>query len=105
MAALAGVDLQMYEAAVLDGANRWKQTLHITLPSILPVISILFILRVGGVLDAGFDQILNLYSPAVYDISDILDTYVYRVGLQNCQFSLTTAVGFFKNVIAVRWFC
>ena len=101
LAALAGVDQQMYEAAVLDGANRWKQTLHITLPSILPVISILFILRVGGVLDAGFDQILNLYSPAVYGVSDILDTYVYRVGLQNAQFSLTTAVGLFKNVIAL----
>lgn len=101
LAALAGVDLQLYEAAVLDGANRWKQTVHITIPSILPVITILLILRVGGVLDAGFDQILTLYSPAVYDKADVLDTYVYRVGLQNFQFSLTAAVGLFKNVIAV----
>ena len=101
LAALSGVDSQLYEAAVLDGANRWKQTLHITIPSILPVISILLILRVGGVLDAGFDQILTLYSPAVYGVADVLDTYVYRVGLQNFQFSLTTAVGLFKNVIAL----
>lgn len=101
LAALAGVDQQLYEASVIDGASRWKQTLHITLPSILPVITIMLILRVGGVLDAGFDQILTLYSPAVYSVSDILDTYVYRVGLQNFQFSLTTAVGLFKNVVAI----
>lgn len=101
LAALAGVDQQLYEAAVIDGANRWKQTLHITLPSILPVITILLILRVGGILDAGFDQIFTLYSPAVYDVADVLDTYVYRVGLQNAQFSLTTAVGLFKNVVAL----
>jgi putative aldouronate transport system permease protein len=101
LAALTSIDSQMYEAAVLDGANRWKQTLYITLPSILPVIAILLILRVGGVLDAGFDQILTLYSPAVYGVADTLDTYVYRIGLQNFQFSLTTAVGLFKNVVGL----
>lgn len=101
LAALASIDSQMYEAAVLDGANRWKQTLHITIPSILPVIAILLILRVGSVLDAGFDQILTLYSPAVYGVADTLDTYVYRIGLQNFQFSLTTAVGLFKNVVGL----
>lgn len=101
LAALTSIDTQMYEAAVLDGANRWKQTLYITLPSILPVIAILLILRVGGVLDAGFDQILTLYSPAVYGVADTLDTYVYRIGLQNFQFSLTTAVGLFKNVVGL----
>ncbi|MGF7030815.1 putative aldouronate transport system permease protein [Paenibacillus mucilaginosus] len=101
LAALAGIDSQLYEAAVIDGANRWKQTLHITIPSILPVIAILLILRVGGILDAGFDQVLTLYSPAVYHVADILDTYVYRVGLQNFQFSLTTAVGLFKNVVGL----
>ncbi|RRJ64553.1 sugar ABC transporter permease [Paenibacillus oralis] len=100
LAALAGISPDLYEAAVMDGANRWKQTLHITLPSILPVIVLLFILRLGSVLDAGFDQVLNLYSPATYEVADILDTYVYRVGLQNFQFSLTTAVGLFKNVVA-----
>ncbi|MDQ8735675.1 ABC transporter permease subunit [Paenibacillus sp. LHD-38] len=101
LAALTSIDSQMYEAAVLDGANRWKQTLYITIPSILPVIAILLILRVGGVLDAGFDQVLTLYSPAVYGVADTLDTYVYRIGLQNFQFSLTTAVGLFKNVVGL----
>ncbi|ASA23286.1 ABC transporter permease [Paenibacillus donghaensis] len=100
LAALAGIQPEMYEAAVMDGASRWKQTLSITLPTIMPVIVLMFILRIGSVLDAGFDQILNLYSPATYSVADILDTYVYRVGLQNFQFSLTTAVGLFKNVIA-----
>lgn len=100
LAALTGISPELYEAAVMDGANRWKQTLRITLPSILPVIVLMLILRMGGILDAGFDQILNLYSPATYEVADILDTYVYRVGLQNFQFSLTTAVGLFKNVIA-----
>ncbi|MEK4514737.1 ABC transporter permease subunit [Paenibacillus sp. FSL H8-0122] len=100
LAALTGVSPDLYEAAVMDGASRWKQTLKITLPSILPVIVLMLILRMGGILDAGFDQILNLYSPATYGVADILDTYVYRVGLQNFQFSLTTAVGLFKNVIA-----
>ncbi|XOJ01712.1 ABC transporter permease [Paenibacillus polymyxa] len=100
LAALAGVQPEMYEAAVMDGASRWRQTLSITLPTIMPVIVLMFILRIGNVLDAGFDQILNLYSPATYSVADILDTYVYRVGLQNFQFSLTTAVGLFKNVIA-----
>ncbi|UQZ35534.1 protein lplB [Paenibacillus sp. PK3_47] len=100
LAALTSVSPDLYEAAVMDGANRWKQTLKITLPSILPVIVLMLILRMGGILDAGFDQILNLYSPATYEVADILDTYVYRVGLQNFQFSLTTAVGLFKNVVA-----
>ncbi|XEC97489.1 ABC transporter permease [Paenibacillus tarimensis] len=99
LAALAGVNPDMYEAAVMDGANRWKQALHVTLPSILPVIAIMFILRVGNILDAGFDQVLNLYNPAVYEVADIIDTYVFRVGLQQMQFSFTTAVGLFKNVI------
>ncbi|WP_083675999.1 ABC transporter permease subunit [Paenibacillus sp. FSL H8-0548] len=101
LAALAGIDPTLYEAATVDGANRWKQMLHVTLPSILPVITILLILRMGGILDAGFDQVLNLYHPAVYEVGDILDTYVYRVGLQNFQLSMTTAVGLFKNVIAL----
>jgi putative aldouronate transport system permease protein len=101
LAALAGVDSQLYEAAVLDGANRWKQTLHVTIPALLPTIAILLIMRVGGILDAGFDQIYTLYSPAVYGVADVLDTYVYRVGLQGMQFGMTTAVGLFKNIIGL----
>lgn len=100
LAALASVDPHQYEAAVMDGANRWKQTIHVTLPAILPVISIMFILRIGSILDAGFDQILNLYNPAVLGVGDIIDTYVYRVGLTQLDYGLPTAVNLFKNVIA-----
>ncbi|MDQ1912683.1 ABC transporter permease subunit [Paenibacillus sp. GD4] len=100
LAALAGVDPALYEAAVMDGANRWKQTWHITLPGIIPVITIMFIFRIGAVLNAGFDQVLNLYSPNTYSVGDILDTYVYRAGLTQLQYSLTAAVGLFKNVVA-----
>src|SRR5690606_17650550 len=99
LAALASVNPALYEAAIMDGANRWKQMLYITLPSILPVISIMFLLRIGSLLDAGFDQVLNLYNPAVYSTGDIIDTYVFRVGIQQLQYSLSTAVGLFKNII------
>jgi putative aldouronate transport system permease protein len=101
LAALAGIDPHLYEAAVMDGAGRWKQTVHITLPGIMSVIAIMFIFRVGHILDAGFDQILNMYNPAVYSVADILDTYVYRVGLTQLQYSFTTAVGLFKNVVGL----
>lgn len=99
LAALSGIDPHLYEAGVMDGASRWKQTLHITLPSILPVISIMLLLRIGGIMEAGFDQIFNLYNPAVYDVADILDTYVYRIGIGQFQYGLTTAVGLFKNAV------
>lgn len=101
LAALAGVDPTLYEAATIDGASRLKQIWHITLPSILPVVTIMFILSLGGILNAGFDQIFNLYSPSVYEVGDVIDTYVYRAGIQNFQFGLTTAVGLFKNIIGI----
>jgi len=101
LAALAGVDPTLYEAAKIDGASRAKQTWYITLPSILPVITIMFILSLGSILNAGFDQIFNLYNPAVYDVADIIDTYVYRAGILGAQFGLTTAVGLFKNIIGI----
>lgn len=100
LAALASINPDLYEAASIDGASRLKQTLHITLPALLPVISIMFIFQISGILDAGFDQILNLYHPAVYEVADILDTYVFRFGLTQLQYSFTTAVGLFKNIIA-----
>ncbi|CAG7645416.1 ABC transporter permease [Paenibacillus allorhizosphaerae] len=99
LAALAGIDPHLYEAAVMDGASRFRQIIHITLPSIMPVIAILFILRIGHLMDAGFDQVLNLYNPAVYSVSDIIDTYVFRTGINRMQYSFTTAVGLFKNVV------
>lgn len=101
LAALSGVDPTLYEAAKIDGASRPKQTWYITLPSILPVITIMFILSLGGILNAGFDQIFNLYNPAVYEVADIIDTYVYRAGILGAQFGLTTAVGLFKNIIGI----
>ncbi|ANE48749.1 protein lplB [Paenibacillus swuensis] len=99
LAALAGINPQLYEAAHVDGANRWKQLVHITLPGILPIIAIMFILRVGDLMDAGFDQVFNLYNAGVYEVGDIIDTYVFRVGITKMQYSFTTAVGLFKNLV------
>jgi len=99
LAAITGLDLSMYEAAICDGANRFQRIWHITLPCILPTITVLLILNIGHLLDAGFDQIFNLYNSAVYETSDIIDTYVYRIGLNDMRYSIATAVGLFKNVI------
>jgi putative aldouronate transport system permease protein len=103
LASIAGINPQIYEAATIDGANRFQMIRYITLASIYPVISMLFILQVGSILNAGFDQIFNLYNPLVYDVSDILDTYVYRKGFgadgSSADYSFSTAVGLFKNVI------
>lgn len=99
LAAISGISPSLYEAAICDGANRFMRMLYITLPCILPTITILLILNVGGILSAGFDQIFNLYNSAVYETGDIIDTYVYRIGLESMQYSLSTAVGLFKNLI------
>ena len=100
LAALTGVDESLYEAAAIDGAGRWKQTIHITIPSIAPFIALMTILSLGNVLNAGFDQIFNLYNPAVYKTGDVIDTFVYRLGMVNYQYSLSTAVGLFKSVVS-----
>jgi putative aldouronate transport system permease protein len=99
LAAITGIDPNLYEAAAIDGAGRWRQTLHITLPGMTPTIILMSALALGGVLDAGFDQIFNLYSPVVYKTGDILDTFIYRLAFQNSQFSLSTAAGLFKSAI------
>lgn len=99
LAALSGVNPDLYEASVIDGANRWKQIVHITLPSLLPIISILLILNFGSMMNGGFDQVFNLYNPMVYESGDVIDTYVYRVGLTQGQYSVATAIGLFLNVI------
>ena len=95
------VDQSLYEAAEMDGANRWKQTWHITLPGIMPMIIVMATLSLGNVLNAGFDQIFNLYSPLTYSTGDIIDTYVYRQSLINGQYSFGTAVGLFKSGISL----
>lgn len=100
LAALTGVDPSLYEASIVDGANRWKQTLHITIPGILPIIVLMTVLGLGNVLNAGFEQIFVLYSPSVYSTGDIIDTFVYRIGMIDAQFGVATAVGLFKSVVA-----
>ena len=100
-AAIAGVNQNLYEAAEIDGANRWQQVWHITLKSIKPFVILMIVLNIGNILNAGFDQIFNLYNGLVLDVADVIDTYVYRVGLYSGQFSFGTAVGLFKSVIAV----
>lgn len=100
LAALTGVDPTLYEAAAVDGAGKLKQTLHITLPGIAPFIALMTILSIGSVLNAGFDQIFNLYSPAVYETGDIIDTLVYRLGLVNQQYSLSATVGLLKSIVS-----
>lgn len=101
LAALSSVDPALYESAVIDGAGRWRQTWHITLPGIRPVIVLLMTLSLGQVLNAGFEQIFNLYSPFVYESGDIIDTMVYRMGLVDAQYSLSTAVGLLKSVVSL----
>lgn len=99
-AAISGIDPQLYEAASIDGAGKWKQMLNITLPSIVPTIVVCFIMNCGNILNAGFDQIFMLYSSHVYDVADIIDTYVYRMGIINSDYSFSTAAGMFKSVVA-----
>lgn len=102
LAAITGVDPSYYEAATIDGCNRFQQVLHITLPGIMEIIIIQLLLRIGWVMEAGFDQIFNLYTPPVYPVSDILDTYVYRITFGrgvSMDMGFPTAVGLFKNII------
>ncbi|WP_068775708.1 sugar ABC transporter permease [Paenibacillus sp. FJAT-26967] len=100
LAAFSTIDPQLYEAAKMDGAGRMKQIWHITLPGILPTILLMFILRLGSVLEAGTEQIMVMYNPTVYNVSDVIGTFVYRMGLGNQDYSFTTAVGMFESVIA-----
>lgn len=100
VAAMTSIDPGLYEAAKIDGANRWDQIWNITIPGILPTIILMMTLNMGQIMNAGFDEVFNLYSPLVYETGDIIDTYVYRVGLTNMQYSLGTAVGLFKSVIS-----
>ena len=100
LATISSIDPNLYEAATIDGAKRFKQTIYITLPMMMPIIMLMTILSLGNVLNAGFDQIVNLYSPIVYVTGDIIDTYIFRLGLQNAQFSMGAAVGLLRSIIA-----
>lgn len=101
IAALMGIDVSLFEAAMVEGASSWQRVRYITLPSILPVIVTVLILKLGTILDAGFNQIFMLYSPQVYAVADIIDTWVYRQGLLEFKFGLATAVGLFKGVFGM----
>lgn len=101
LAAISNIDQSLYEAAQIDGAGRWKQTLYVTIPCILPMVIVMATLSLGNVLNAGFDQIFNLYSPLTYSTGDIIDTYVYRQSLVNGQYSFGTAVGLFKSGVSL----
>jgi len=100
LAALTGINPSLYEAATVDGASRWKQTWHITLPGMLPIIILMLTLSLGNILNAGFDQVFNLYNPLVYSTGDILDTFVYRLAFKEGQFGVATAAGLFKSVVS-----
>lgn len=101
LAALTGINTELYEAAEIDGAGRWKQTLHVTIPGIMPTIAILFILNLGNILNVGFEKILLLYNPAIYDTADVISTYLYRIGFTNNMFSYATAIGLFESIIGL----
>ena len=100
LAAITGIDPTLYEAAKMDGANKFKQIQHITLPGLLPTIVLMLIMKVGYILTTGFEQVLVFYNPSVYDVADIIETYVYRIGLGQADFSLATALGLFNAVVA-----
>ncbi|WP_235941604.1 ABC transporter permease [Paenibacillus puerhi] len=100
LASLAGINPALYEAAEVDGATRFKQTVHITIPALMPMAVVLATLSIGNILNAGFDQVFNLYNPLVYEKGDIIDTFVYRMGILNGKMSFATTVGLFKSVVA-----
>lgn len=100
LAALTSIDPTLYEAGMIDGASRWQQTKYITIPGIMPTVMLMAILSMGNILNAGFDQVFNLYSPQVYRTGDILDTLVYRLGLVDIQYGVATAVGLFKSLVS-----
>ncbi|RHP31481.1 ABC transporter permease [Lachnotalea sp. AF33-28] len=99
LAALAGIDQTLYEAAVIDGAGRWKQTLHVTLPGILPTIIIMLILKIGSIMSVGYEKTILLYNPQIYETADIISSFVYRKGLVEANYGFSTAVSLFNSVI------
>ena len=103
LAALSGIDQEQYEAARIDGANRFQQMLHITIPGILPTIMILFVLRMGSILNVGYEKVLLLYTENTYNVADVFSTYTYRVGLEQKQYSLSTAVSLFNTVVNIMF--
>ena len=100
LAALSGIDPELYEAAEIDGASRWKQTWHVTIPCIMSTIMIMLLLRIGQIMNVGFEKIMLLYNPGIYSTSDVISTYVYRRGIQQAGYSYASAVGLFNSVVS-----
>ncbi len=103
LASITAVDTALYEAAAIDGANRWRQTISITLPAMMPIVILMGVLSLGNILNAGFEQIFNLYNPLVYESSDIIDTFVYRLAFEQGDFALSTAVGLIRSVVSTAF--
>lgn len=101
IAALSGINNDLYEAAVVDGANKWKRMLHVTLPGILPTIMIMLILKIGNLMEVGYEAIILLYQPATYETADVISTYVYREGIMNGRYDMATAVGLFNSIVGL----
>ena len=99
MSGISSISPELYEAAKVDGCGRFRLMWHVTVASLMPIITIMFLIAVGNLMNVGFDPIFNLYNKAIYDVADIIDTYVYRIGLAEGQFDLATAVGLFKTII------
>ena len=99
ISALSAIDQELYEAARIDGANRWRQTWHVTLPGIAPTIIVLLILRLGQIMNVGYEKTLLMYGPATYETADIISTYVYRVGMVDANYSYSTAISFFNSIV------
>ena len=100
LASIAGINPELYQAAIIDGANRYRRAYHITIPGMLPAITIIFILSVGSIIEIGFEKVFLMYSPVIYDVADVISTYVYRRGIIAMDFSYGGAVGFFNSIIA-----
>ncbi|MDR0313246.1 MAG: ABC transporter permease subunit [Treponema sp.] len=101
LAAITGIDQEQYEAAIIDGAGRFRRIFSITLPNLLPIIIVLFILRMGGILNVGFEKIILLYNQNIYPVADVISTYVYRRGIENSEYAFATAVGLFNSVVNI----
>lgn len=101
LAALLSIDTSLYEAATIDGAGKFKQVIHVTIPGIMPTIIIMFILRMGGILGVGYEKIILLYNPLIYDTADVISTFTYRKGLIDLSWSYSSAVGLFNSVISI----
>ena len=99
IAALSGIDTELYEAAAIDGAGKLRQTWHITLPGLRNIIIVLLVLRIGNMITIGFEQVFLLYNPLVYDVGDVISTYTYRLGIESTQFSYTAAIGVTQNIV------